>query len=57
MLAIKFRGIDKEDIVYYLKKLEFMYNFRYNLNNMLYSCLGKSNYQIKNQKKIKGGAV
>jgi len=36
---IKFHGVSRENFVYYLKKLEFKYNYRYNIENNLYVCL------------------
>jgi transposase len=37
---LKFHGVGKENFIYYLKELEFRYNFRYNLDVMLYNCMG-----------------
>jgi len=37
---LKFHGVSREYFVYYLKELEFMYNFRANLDEMLYNVLG-----------------
>ena len=38
---VKFYRADRENFVYYLKGLEFRYNFRYNLDNILYICMGE----------------
>ena len=38
---IKFHGMNKENFVYYLKELEFRYNYRYNIEDNLYVCLGR----------------
>jgi transposase len=37
---LKFHGVSREYFVYYLKELEFRYNFRANLDEMLYNMLG-----------------
>jgi transposase len=37
---LKFHGVSREYFVYYLKELEFRYNFRANLDKMLYNILG-----------------
>jgi transposase len=37
---LKFHGVSREYFVYYLKELEFRYNFRVNLDEMLYNVLG-----------------
>jgi transposase len=37
---LKFPVGSREYFVYYLKKLEFRYNFRVNLDEMLYNVLG-----------------
>jgi len=37
---LKFHGVSREYFVYYLKELEFRYNFRANLDEMLYNVLG-----------------
>jgi transposase len=37
---LKFHGVSREYFVYYLKELEFRYNFRANLDEMLYNILG-----------------
>jgi transposase len=38
---LKFHGVSREYFVYYLKELEFWYNFRANLDEMLYNVLCK----------------
>jgi transposase len=38
---LKFNGVSREYFVYYLKELEFRYNFRANLDEMLYNVLGR----------------
>ena len=38
---LKFYGVSREYFVYYLKELEFSYNFRANLDEMLYNVLGR----------------
>jgi transposase len=37
---LKFHGVSKDNFVYYLKELEFRYNFRENIDDNLYVCLG-----------------
>jgi hypothetical protein len=37
---LKFHGVSRKYFVYYLKALEFRYNFRANLDEMLYNVLG-----------------
>ena len=37
---LKFHGVSRENFVYYLKELEFRYNNRENLDEMVYLCLG-----------------
>jgi transposase len=37
---LKFHGVSREYFVYYLRELEFRYNFRANLDEMLYNVLG-----------------
>jgi len=37
---MKFHGVRRENFVYYLKELEFRYNYRYNIEDSLYVCLG-----------------
>jgi len=37
---IKFYGVSKENFVYYLKELDFRYNYRPNIEDNLYVCLG-----------------
>jgi transposase len=39
--VLKFKGVSREYFVYYLKELEFWYNFRAKLDEMLYNVLGK----------------
>jgi len=36
---LKFRGVSRKNFLYYHKELEFRYNFKANLDDMLYSCL------------------
>jgi len=38
---LKFHGVSREYFVYYLKELEFRYNFRANLDEMLNYVLGR----------------
>ena len=40
---LKFHGVSKDNFIYYLKELEFRYNFRDNIDDSLYKCLGKIN--------------
>jgi transposase len=40
---LKFHGVSKDNFIYYLKELEFRYNFRDNIDNSLYKCLGGIN--------------
>jgi transposase len=37
---LKFHGVSRENFVYYLKELEFRYNYRDNIEDNLYVCLG-----------------
>jgi transposase len=37
---LKFHGVSKDNFIYYLKELEFRYNFRDNIDDSLYKCLG-----------------
>jgi transposase len=37
---LKFHGVSRENFVYYLKELEFRYNYRDNIEDSLYVCLG-----------------
>jgi len=37
---LKFHGVSRENFVYYLKELEFRYNYRDNIEDNLYFCLG-----------------
>jgi len=37
---LKFHGVSRKYFVYYLKALEFRYNFRANLDEMLYDMVG-----------------
>jgi transposase len=36
---LKFHGVSKDNFIYYLKELEFRYNFRDNIDDSLYKCL------------------
>jgi len=38
--VLKFHGVSRENFVYYLKELEFRYNNREDLDDMVYACLG-----------------
>ena len=49
---LKFNGVSREYFVYYLKKLEFRYNFRANLDEMLYDALGGINEQLSKLNKF-----
>jgi transposase len=40
---LKFHGVSKDNLIYYLKELEFRYNFRDNIDDSLYKCLGGIN--------------
>jgi len=40
---LKFHGVSKDNFIYYLKELEFRYNFRGNIDDSLYKCLGGMN--------------
>jgi transposase len=40
---LKFHGVSKDNFIYYLKELEFRYNFRNNINDSLYKRLGGIN--------------
>jgi len=40
---LKFHGVSKDNFIYYLKELEFRYNFRDNIDDSLYKCLGGMN--------------
>jgi transposase len=40
---LKFHGVSKANFVYYLKELEFRYNFRGNIDDSLYESLGEIN--------------
>jgi transposase len=40
---LKFHGVSKDNFIYYLKELEFRYNFRDNIDDSLYKCLGGIN--------------
>jgi transposase len=37
---LKFYGVSKDNFIYYIKELEFKYNFRDNIYDSLYKCLG-----------------
>jgi transposase len=43
---LKFHGVSKDNFIYYLKELEFRYNFRDNIDDNLYKCLGGINWGI-----------
>ena len=36
---LKFHGVSRENFVYYLKELEFRYDYRNNIEDNLYVCL------------------
>ena len=40
---LKFHGVSRDSFIYYLKELEFRYNFRDNIEDSLYACLGGIN--------------
>jgi transposase len=40
---LKFHGVSKDNFIYYLKELEFRYNFRDNFDDSLYKCLSEIN--------------
>jgi transposase len=40
---LRFHGVSKANFIYYLKELEFRYNFRENIDDSLYKCLGGIN--------------
>jgi transposase len=40
---LKFHDVSKDNFIYYLKELEFRYNFRDNIDDSLYKCLGGIN--------------
>jgi transposase len=40
---IKFHCVSKDNFIYYPKELEFRYNFRDNIDNSSYKCLGGIN--------------
>ena len=40
---LKFHGVSKDNFIYYLKELEFKYNFRDNVEDSLYKCFGGMN--------------
>ncbi|MBX0311550.1 MAG: hypothetical protein JHC31_07190 [Sulfurihydrogenibium sp.] len=40
---LKIHGVSKDNFIYYLKELEFRYNFRDNIDDSLYKCLGGIN--------------
>jgi transposase len=40
---LKFHSVNKDNFIYYLKELEFRYNFRGNIDDSLYNCLGGLN--------------
>ena len=41
--VLKFHSVSKDNFIYYLKELEFRYNFRDNIDDSSYNCLGKLN--------------
>ncbi len=43
---LKFHNVSKDNFIYYLKELEFRYNFRDNIYDSLYICLGRLNLGI-----------
>ena len=43
---LKFHCVSKDNFIYYLKELEFRYNFRDNINDNLYKCLSGINWVI-----------
>jgi transposase len=40
---LKFHSVSKDNFIYYLKELKFKYNFRDNIYDSLYNCLGGLN--------------
>jgi transposase len=42
-MLLKFYDVSKDNFIYYLKDLEFRYNFRDNIDDNLYKCLGGIN--------------
>ena len=40
---LKFHGVSKDNFIYYLKELEFRYNFKDNIDDSLYKYLGGIN--------------
>ena len=43
---LKSHSVSKDNFIYYLKELEFRYNFRDNIDDSLYNCLGGLNLGI-----------
>jgi len=41
--VLKFHSVNKDNFIYYLKELEFKYNFRDNINDSLYNFLSGLN--------------
>jgi transposase len=41
--VLKFHSVSKDNFIYYLKEREFRYNFRDNIYDSLYNCLGGLN--------------
>jgi transposase len=41
--VLKFHSVGKDNFIYYLKEREFKYNFRDNIDDSLYICLGGLN--------------
>jgi transposase len=41
--VLKFHSVSKDNFIYYLKELEFKYNFRDNIYDSLYNFLGGLN--------------
>jgi hypothetical protein len=44
--VLKFHSVSKDNFIYYLKELEFKYNFRDNIYDSLYNFLGRLNLGI-----------
>ncbi len=41
--VLKFHSVSNDNFIYYLKEIEFKYNFRDNIYDSLYNCLGGLN--------------
>jgi len=41
--VLKFNSLNKDNFIYYLKEIEFRYNFRDNIDENLYNCSGGLN--------------